>query len=162
MWPQWKVKVKKTILVEVPMTWCFIDLAFQKLADNFFMERSSHRRCSVKKDVLRNFKDFTGKHLCWSLSLIKLHVCNHLIWGTSVNEFLNGSLWSIFSMNLRNVVEMLAPGEIKVQWCRFENLLLCLCSYKSSTFGISHLKICKILKKEVSLLLTLNIFHTLF
>ena len=26
--------------------------------------RSSHRRCSVKKGVLRNFAKFTGKHLC--------------------------------------------------------------------------------------------------
>ena len=29
--------------------------------------RSSHRRCSVKKDVLRNFAKFTGKHLCQRL-----------------------------------------------------------------------------------------------
>ena len=28
--------------------------------------RSSHRRCSVKKGVLKNFANFTGKHLCWS------------------------------------------------------------------------------------------------
>ena len=28
------------------------------------MIRSSHRRCSVKKGVLRNFAKFTGKHLC--------------------------------------------------------------------------------------------------
>ena len=34
--------------------------------------RSSHQRCSVKKCVLKNFTLFTGKHLCWSLSLIKL------------------------------------------------------------------------------------------
>ena len=26
--------------------------------------RSSHQRCSVRKDVLRNFTKFTGKHLC--------------------------------------------------------------------------------------------------
>ena len=26
--------------------------------------RSSHRRCSMKKDVLENFAKFTGKHLC--------------------------------------------------------------------------------------------------
>ena len=32
--------------------------------------RSSHRRCSVKK--LYDFAIFTGKHLCWSLFLIKL------------------------------------------------------------------------------------------
>ena len=28
--------------------------------------RSSHQKCSVKKDVLRNFGKFTGKHLCQS------------------------------------------------------------------------------------------------
>ena len=34
--------------------------------------RSSHRRCSVKKDVLRNFAKFTGKHLCQSLFFNKV------------------------------------------------------------------------------------------
>ena len=29
--------------------------------------RSSHQRCSVTKDVLRNFAKFSGKHLCKSL-----------------------------------------------------------------------------------------------
>ena len=28
--------------------------------------RSSHR-CSVKKGILKNFANFTGKHKCWSL-----------------------------------------------------------------------------------------------
>ena len=31
--------------------------------------RSSHRRCSVKKGVLKNFANFTEKHLRWSLQL---------------------------------------------------------------------------------------------
>ena len=31
---------------------------------------SSHPRCSIKRGVLRNFANFTGKHLCWSLFLI--------------------------------------------------------------------------------------------
>ena len=35
--------------------------------------RSSHRWCSIEKDVLRNFEKLTGKHLCRSLLfLIKL------------------------------------------------------------------------------------------
>ena len=34
--------------------------------------RSSHWRCSVKKGVPKNFVNFTGNHLCWSLFLIKL------------------------------------------------------------------------------------------
>ena len=29
--------------------------------------RSSHRKCSVKKGVLKNLANFTGKHLCCSL-----------------------------------------------------------------------------------------------
>ena len=36
--------------------------------------RSSHLRCSVKKGVLKNFSNFTRKHLCWRLFLIKLQV----------------------------------------------------------------------------------------
>ena len=29
--------------------------------------KSSHKRYAIKKDVLRNFAKFTGKHLCQSL-----------------------------------------------------------------------------------------------
>ena len=32
---------------------------------------SSHRRSSIKKDVLKNFAKFTEKHLCWSFFIIK-------------------------------------------------------------------------------------------
>ena len=34
--------------------------------------RSSHRRCTLKKAVLKNFANFTGKHLCQSLFLNKV------------------------------------------------------------------------------------------
>ena len=34
--------------------------------------RNSHRRCSRKKAILKNFAIFTKKHLCWNLFLIKL------------------------------------------------------------------------------------------
>ena len=30
-------------------------------------DKSSHRRCSIKKAVFENFAIFTEKHLCWSL-----------------------------------------------------------------------------------------------
>ena len=38
--------------------------------------RSSYLKCSVKKDVFKNFENFTRKALCWSLFVIKLHACN--------------------------------------------------------------------------------------
>ena len=36
--------------------------------------RSSHLRCSVKKGVLRNFAEFTGKYLCQRLFFNKVAV----------------------------------------------------------------------------------------
>ena len=36
------------------------------------ISRSSHRRCSLKKAVLKNFALFRGKYLSWSLFLIML------------------------------------------------------------------------------------------
>ena len=36
--------------------------------------RSSHWRCSVKQGALKNFANFTGSNLCWSLFLIKLDI----------------------------------------------------------------------------------------
>ena len=40
--------------------------------------RSSHRRCSVRKGVLRNFEKFTGKHLCQSLFFCRPEACNFI------------------------------------------------------------------------------------
>ena len=51
--------------------------------DLYIFSNSRHRRCSFKKDfnhwemffkigILKNFANFAGKHLCLSLSLIKL------------------------------------------------------------------------------------------
>ena len=30
------------------------------------------RRCSVKKGAFKNFTNFAGEHMCWSLFLIQL------------------------------------------------------------------------------------------
>ena len=40
--------------------------------------RSSHRRCSVKKVVFRNFAKFTGKHLCQSIFFNKVEAWNFI------------------------------------------------------------------------------------
>ena len=46
----------------------FFPNSFENMSGNF---RSSHWN-SLKKGVLRNFANFTGKQLCWSLFLIEL------------------------------------------------------------------------------------------
>ena len=38
----------------------------------FFLYKSSQRRCSVRKGVLRNFAKFTGKQLCQRLFFNKV------------------------------------------------------------------------------------------
>ena len=40
--------------------------------------KSSYPRCTVQKVVLKNLANFTGKHQCWSLFLIKLQGCNFI------------------------------------------------------------------------------------
>ena len=43
------------------------------------------KSCSVKKGVLKDFVNFLGKHLCWSLFLIKFQAW-HQFWKTSAND----------------------------------------------------------------------------
>ena len=43
----------------------------EKLTTMPVPDRSSHRRYSVKKGVLKNFANITGKHLCWSLCCLR-------------------------------------------------------------------------------------------
>ena len=40
--------------------------------DKYVVLRSSHKVCSVRKGVLKNFTKFTGKHLCQSLFFNKV------------------------------------------------------------------------------------------
>ena len=60
-----KTKINKNVLVE-----CQKQKSICILKD--LIDRSSHRRCSVRKGVLRNFAKFTGKHLCQSLFFYKV------------------------------------------------------------------------------------------
>ena len=53
-------------------------------------DRSSHRRCSIKKGVLRNFTKFTGKHLCRSLFFNKV-----VGWGLQL--YWKGDFGTVFS-----------------------------------------------------------------
>ena len=42
---------------------------------SYSLYRRRHHRCSVKKVLYKNFASFTGKHLCWSLFLMKFATC---------------------------------------------------------------------------------------
>ena len=49
-----------------------ISLTLLKYDFQFIVHRSSHQRCSRIRGVLRNFTEFTGKHLCQGLFLNKV------------------------------------------------------------------------------------------
>ena len=53
------------------LAWNFVKNGF-----SYFTYRSSRRRCSVKKGVLKNFTKYTGKHLCQSLFFNKKNPVN--------------------------------------------------------------------------------------
>ena len=71
--------------------------------------RSSHQRCSMKKDVLRNFTKFTGKHLCQSLFFNKVagllqtlaQVFSCKFCEISKNTFFTEYIWMTASKNFR-------------------------------------------------------------
>ena len=94
--------------------------SFSKILQS--VARNSHQRCSVKKSVLKNLANFTEKHLCWSLFLIKLQafrpvtllkkvsntsVClwnlwsykEHLFWRTSANDCFSIATFTISPTN---------------------------------------------------------------
>ena len=60
----------------------------------FSLNRGSHRKCSAKKDAIKSFANFTGKYLCLSLFLIKLHTFSA---GTLLKRDSNigGFLWNL-------------------------------------------------------------------
>ena len=80
--------------------------------------RSSHRRCSLRKGVLRNFVKFTGKHLCRSVLFNRSEACNFVKKETlgqvfsyefceiSKNTFFTEHLWataSVFDLSFHSI-----------------------------------------------------------
>ena len=50
----------------------YLDEHWKTLVDDFHCFRNSRSQIFLKVSVLKKIACFTGKHLCWSLSLIKL------------------------------------------------------------------------------------------
>ena len=75
--------------------------------------RSSHQRCSMKKGVLRNFRKFTGKHLCQSVfikkeTLAQVFCCEFC--EISRNTFFREHLWWL----LLKEVEPMEPVQMNI------------------------------------------------
>ena len=88
--------------------------------------RSSHRRCSVRKGVLRNFAKFTGKHLCQSLFFNKVaglrpQACNFIKKETLAQvfscEFCEISKNSFLTEHLRATASVKVGTEAVVRTC---------------------------------------------
>ena len=76
---------------------------YQKSSENLWSlnGKSSHRGCSVRKDVLRSFANFTGKHLCQSFFFNKVAGLQHLLYRTPLGDyFCNG----LYSLNIRSEI----------------------------------------------------------
>ena len=66
------------------MTYTYITFIYSFLSLQLTY-RSSHEICSIEKAVFKNFAISTGKHLCWSLFLIKLQACLQRTFTTDVS-----------------------------------------------------------------------------
>ena len=71
--------------------------------------KALHWRCSVKKNALKNFADFTRKHLSWTLFLIKLQASRSITWlkrDSNIGVF----LWNLLNLRtpvLKNICKQL-------------------------------------------------------
>ena len=97
---------------------CSLEIAVKKslkiTREEFLHSRSSHRRCSVRKSVLRNFAKFTGKHQPQSLYFNKVAACNFIkietqaqlfpceFCETSKNTFFTEHAWATASIISKN------------------------------------------------------------
>ena len=87
--------------------------------------RSSHRKCSLKKVVLRNFTKFTGKHLCQKL-FFNIVAGLQLYWqrgsGTGVScEFCEISKNTFSTEHLRTTASELCQISRMVHFARIGN-----------------------------------------
>ena len=66
------------LTLEVPFRYiisfsaAYLQCMFLLVYTVYCQKESQEQRCSGKKGVLKTFVNFTGKHLCWSIFLIKL------------------------------------------------------------------------------------------
>ena len=70
----WKTPVPESLFYRTPLD-TGSKIIFYLVSNSqrqVFTVRSSHSQMFFKIGILKKFADITGKHLCWSLSLIKL------------------------------------------------------------------------------------------
>ena len=67
-WRQWKAR-KWTLRL---LTFWGIFFLVNVRSEENSRDRSSHRRCSLKTGVVKNFSKLTEKHLCWRFSFNKV------------------------------------------------------------------------------------------
>ena len=96
-----------------------------------FGDRSSCQRCSVKQDVLKNFANFTGKHLHWSLFFIKLQTFQAML----ENIWERLLLWQTFPRIYNYLFE-----RAKILFCYYLCLNVAACNFVKN--GLSHKCFC--------------------
>ena len=85
----------------------FINLLYKYFSTIF---RSSHRKCSIKKAILKHFVIFTVKHLCWGLFSNKVasyQACNFIKKILKHRYFLVNIWKFIRTHNLKNICKQL-------------------------------------------------------
>ena len=76
---------------------CLITFFKKKYRSSQRKYRRSHRRSSVKKSVLKNFANFTGKHLRWRIFLIMLQAFTlQAFYKETPTQVLSCEVWETF------------------------------------------------------------------
>ena len=93
---------------------------------NHILDRTSHGRCSVREDVLRNFAKFTGKHLCQGLFVSGPKACNFIkkrLWHRYVRANFAKFLRTSFSQNTSGRLHLLRVNRVSDYYAK-KNLFM--------------------------------------
>ena len=107
-----------------------------------------------KKAVLKYFSVFQGKHLCWSLFLIKLSACRSatlLKRNSNTSGFLLNIAKCLKAHILRKICERLLLNSVYKGFSTFAGKCLCQSVVPALVFSDSHLKFLTILLKSIAI-----------
>ena len=115
--------------------------------------RSSHRRCSVRKDVYQNFAKFTGKHLRQSLFFNKAAGISNFIKNEALAQVFSCEFYEISNNNFftKHFRWLLLSGILLNNL--MENYVLCLLisTFTKNSFFESKSRCCIYKKNTMSL-----------
>ena len=151
----WSVKRKDVLknLAKLAAKYPFQSLFLNKVADRKPETcRSSHWRCCVKQGALKNFANFTGNNLCWSLFIKVAYLVPATLSKNTPSQVLSCKICNYFKENLcMSTCQLYLKRDSKIGV--YFRILWIICEHLFRTYRnnrINMLKVIPLFKKSIN------------